>query len=202
MKHVWDQKYAGEDYFYGTEPNVFMIREAGALPAGARVLVTGDGEGRNGVWLARQGFDVTSVDYSQSGLDKAARLAERHDVSLSLIRADLLEWNWPIDHFDALITVFLHFAPAQRRQVHKAMQTAIRPGGLLIAELFHPEQIKYASGGPKAEEMLVTAADMRADFPGIDWLLLEETRTELDEGRGHQGPGMVTHGVGRRTDRA
>ncbi|MGC9456376.1 MAG: class I SAM-dependent methyltransferase [Halothiobacillaceae bacterium] len=198
MSEFWDSKYDCVDYFYGTEPNAFLTEQAARLPDGARVLVTGDGEGRNGVWLACQGFEVVSVDYSRRGLEKAAALARRHEVSVTHEHADLTEWAWPQGQFDAVVTIFLHFPPSLRAQVHAGMAQALRPGGLLIGELFHPDQLGRSSGGPKAPEMLVTAADMRSDFPGIEWLVLEETEADLDEGPGHQGRGMVTRFVGQK----
>ncbi|MFP4294465.1 MAG: SAM-dependent methyltransferase [Halothiobacillaceae bacterium] len=200
MSEFWDQKYDCVDYFYGTRPNAFLTGQASRLPAGARVLVTGDGEGRNGVWLATRGLDVVSVDYSSRGLEKAARLAEAQGVHVAHRLADLTGWDWPRAEFDAVVTIFLHFPPELRKSVHDGMQGALRPGGLLIGELFHPDQLGHPSGGPKVTEMLVTAEDVRADFPRLEWLLLEETGTELDEGPGHQGPGVVTRFVGRRND--
>jgi len=196
VKEMWDQKYGDDHYFYGTEPNVFLMQQAGLIPAGGRVLVTGDGEGRNGVWLAEQGFVVISVDYSMSGIKKASKLARQRQVTVDLVQADLTTWDWPEATFDAVVTVFLHFLPEERRRVHACMNKALKPGGRLIVELFHPRQLDYRSGGPKNVDMLVTAEDIRADFPDLQWERLEEVEVKLDEGPGHQGPGMVSHGVG------
>jgi len=196
VKEMWDQKYGDDHYFYGTEPNVFLMQQADLIPAGGRVLVTGDGEGRNGVWLAEQGFLVTSVDYSTSGIKKASKLARQRQVTVDLAQADLTTWDWPEATFDAVVTVFLHFLPEDRRRVHAGINKALKPGGRLIVELFHPRQLDYCSGGPKNVDMLVTAEDLRADFPNLQWEQLEEVEVKLDEGLGHQGPGMVSHGVG------
>ncbi|WP_407275767.1 class I SAM-dependent methyltransferase [Halothiobacillus sp. DCM-1] len=199
MSDFWNQKYAREDYFYGEQPNDFLRSQAFRLPPAARILVIGDGEGRNGVWLAQQGFDVSTVDYSAVACQKARALAARRGVMLDSHCADLLTWDWPVAAFDAVVSIFLHFEPSDRQQIHQRIAHSLRPQGLLIVELFHPNQLNYRSGGPKAVEMLVTADDLRADWPQLDWLLLVEGETRLTEGVGHEGTGWVTHGVARRS---
>ncbi|MFW6021476.1 MAG: class I SAM-dependent methyltransferase [Guyparkeria sp.] len=200
MSEFWNEKYGQVDFLYGTHPNEFLLSQAWRLPTGGRVLVLGDGEGRNGVWLAEQGFDVTSVDYSAVGCEKARQLADERDVSLAVHCADLTEWDWEEDGFDAVVLIYLHFEPPARREVYRRAATVLRPGGLLIVELFHPRQLAYQSGGPKRADMLVRASDLAQDLPGLEWLILAEGKALLDEGPGHRGPGFVTHGVGRRDD--
>ncbi|MDD4967564.1 cyclopropane-fatty-acyl-phospholipid synthase family protein [Halothiobacillus sp.] len=199
MSEFWNQKYARDDYFYGEQPNDFLRSQVFRLSPGARVLVVGDGEGRNGVWLAEQGFTVTTVDASRVGCEKSAALASDRGVSLTTLCADLLTWDWPVAAFDAVVSVFLHFSPDERKVAHARMQAALVPGGWLIIEQFHPNQLNgYNSGGPKAVEMLTTMSDLAEDFNAIDWWLLAEGTTWLDEGSGHSGLGYVSHGVGRR----
>ncbi len=198
MSEFWNDKYGQVDFLYGTHPNEFLLSQVYRLPPGARVLVLGDGEGRNGVWLAEEGFEVTSIDYSAVGCGKARQLADERDVTLSVHCADLTEWDWQEDEFDAVVLVYLHFEPSARREVYRRAVGALRPGGLLIVELFHPRQLAYQSGGPKRADMLVRASDLSQDLSGLDWLILAEGKVLLDEGPGHQGPGFVTHGVGRR----
>lgn len=198
MSDFWNQKYARDDYFYGDEPNDFLRSQAFRLPSQARILVIGDGEGRNGVWLAQQGFRVSSVDYSAVGCQKARALAARTGAPLDTHCADLLTWDWPVTAFDAVVSIYLHFPPAERRPVHQRIAQSLAPRGLLLIELFHPKQLNYHSGGPKAPEMLVTADDLRQDFPSLEWQLLVEGETLLAEGPGHAGTGWVTHGVARR----
>ncbi len=199
MSEFWNQKYARDDYFYGEQPNDFLRSQVFRLSPGARVLVVGDGEGRNGVWLAEQGFTVTTVDASRVGCEKSAALASDRGVSLTTLCADLLTWDWPVAAFDAVVSVFLHFSPEERKVAHARMQSALVPGGWLIIEQFHPNQLNgYNSGGPKAVEMLTTMSDLAEDFNAIDWWLLAEGTTWLDEGSGHSGLGYVSHGVGRR----
>ena len=199
MSEFWNQKYARDDYFYGEQPNDFLHSQIFRLPTGARVLVVGDGEGRNGVWLAEQGFTVTTVDGSHVGCDKSRALAAQRKVSLEIVCADLLTWDWPVGAFDAVVSVFLHFSPDERKVAHARIQAALVLGGWLIIEQFHPNQLNgYTSGGPKAVDMLTTMGDLADDFNAIDWWLLAEGTTRLEEGPGHSGLGYVSHGVGRR----
>lgn len=162
----------------------------------------GDGEGRNGVWLAEQGLDVLAVDLSAEGLRKATALAAERGVPLRTEQADLAAWNWPEAAFDVVAVIYLHFPPEMRRRLHRAMLAALKPGGLLVLEAFRLEQLRYQaehdSGGPPKEDMLYDAVMLREDFPGAEMLDLEETTTELREGAFHAGPAAVVRGVFRR----
>ena len=198
MSELWNEKFGQVDFLYGTHPNEFLVSQVYRLTPGSRVLVPGDGEGRNGVWLAEQGFDVTTIDYSAVGCDKARQLADERDVSLAVHCADLTEWAWDEDDFDAVMLIYLHFEPDARRDVYRKAVDVLRPGGLIIVEMFHPRQLDYQSGGPKRADMLVRASDLTADLRAVEWLILAEGKVLLDEGPGHNGPGFVTHGVGRR----
>lgn len=198
MSEFWNQKYQRHDYFYGEQPNDFMHAQIFRLRPGARILVVGDGEGRNGVWLAQQGFDVTTVDFSSVACAKAKALAARAGVALDVQCADLHDWNWPKNHFDAVISVYVHFMPEDRVKLHPRMQEALVAGGWLIIELFHPQQLNYQSGGPKVPEMLMTIADLESDFTGLQWRLLMEGKALLAEGPGHTGPAYITHGAAQK----
>lgn len=198
MSDFWNQKYQRDDYFYGEQPNDFLRSQIFRLKPGARILVVGDGEGRNGVWLAQQGFEVTTVDFSSVACAKAKALAERAGVRLDVQCADLHTWNWPTSHFDAVVSVYLHFMPEDRVKLHRRMQDALVEGGWLIIELFHPLQLNFQSGGPKVPEMLLTVIELESDFPGLQWRLLTEGKALLDEGPGHAGPARITHGAARK----
>jgi len=167
-----------------------------------RALALGEGEGRNAVWLARQGLTVLAVDQSANGLAKARELAARAGAAIATACADLAEWQWPRGEYDLVLAIFLHVPPALRPRLHQSMLAALEPGGLLIMEAFHPNQLNYRSGGPQSLDMLYTAEMLRADFAGAEFLLLDEAVIELDEGRYHQGPGAVTRLVARRQDQA
>jgi len=197
-RKFWDNRYGEPGYAYGTEPNAFLRAQASRLPPGLRVFVVGDGEGRNGVWLATQGHDVLSVDASPVGLAKARRLAAERGVPLQTQEVELSTWDWPVSAFDAVVSIFVHFRPDIRARMHAAMLAALRPGGLLMLEAFTPDQLKYPSGGPRDREMLYTPDLLRQDVGKGEILLLDELVTELDEGKYHRGPAAVVRLVTRR----
>ena len=198
--NFWDQQFGAEGYKYGTQPNAFLAAQAHRLAPGSDVLVPGDGEGRNGAWLAGQGHRVTAMDGSAVGLEKARALAASRGVHLQTVQADLADWTPAPGSADAVVLTFVHLPPAIRLAAHRRLMQALRPGGLLLLEAFHPRQLPLRSGGPKDEAMLYTLAMLRQDFDGLDECLGEEVETLLDEGPGHQGPAQVVRWIGRRPD--
>lgn len=197
--NFWDKQYSAvEGYKYGTRPNAFLMAEAHRLPAHAHVLVPGDGEGRNGAWLASQGHEVLTVDISEVGVARARALAANLGVRIDTLVADLKAWAPPTGTFDAVVLTYLHMPPTMRTEVHRKVATALRSGGLLLLEAFHPRQLGRSSGGPKELELLYTLEDVRSDFNGaLDEELGEELEVLLDEGPGHQGMAAVTRYRGR-----
>ena len=203
MPNFWDDRFAEPGYKYGTTPNAFLREQAARLSDASQVLVPGDGEGRNGVWLAGQGHQVTAVDCSEVGLAKARALAaERGNAVAARLHtrlADLADWAPAPESFDALVRVFCHLPSALRRVAHPRLAEGLKPGGWLILEAFHPTQLGRSSGGPKDVDMLCTLVDLRADFAGrLEEVVALEGEVLLDEGPGHQGAGKVTRYVGRR----
>jgi cyclopropane fatty-acyl-phospholipid synthase-like methyltransferase len=196
---MWDERYAAKDLVYGAEPNRWLVEQAGKIRPGGRVLSIGEGEGRNGVWLAAQGFQLHAVDGSRVGLEKARRLAAARGVTISTSVEDLATFRPAPASYDAVVAIFVHLPPAVRTAAHAAAEAALVSGGVLVIEAFTPRQLGFTSGGPKQKDMLYGAALLRADFPGIAWEVLEEVDVVLDEGAFHQGPAAVVRGVGRRT---
>lgn len=196
---LWDARYAAEDYLFGTAPNEYLSSQAPRLAAGQRALAVGDGEGRNAVWLARQGLEVTLVDISPVGLDKARRLARRHDCRIETIAADLTRWDWPLDRFDLAVEIFVHVPVADRQAIHRAMAACLKPGGLALVEAFRKGQAGGTSGGPRTAPLLYDAASLAEDFAGLQTLELLEGTVLLAEGTKHRGPAEVVRFLGRRT---
>ena len=201
----WDERYRDEAFVYGETPNEYLAAQRDRFRPGMRALVPGDGEGRNGVWLAEQGLDVVTVDLSEAGVNKARQLAAKRGVRITAIRADLATWAWPAGEFDLVAAIFLHLPPDIRRPIHRNMLAALRPGGLLVIEAYRPEQIQYrekygSRGGPPAVEMLFSEAMLREDFAGADVVELASGEADLKEGANHFGLGAVVHGVFRRRD--
>lgn len=194
----WNSRYAEPGYAYGTEPNAFLVFQKQLLKPGMKALAVADGEGRNGVWLAQQGLDVLSVDASAVGLRKTQELAADRGVKIQTQQAELTTWAWPEQAFDVIAAIYIHFPPAVRVAMHRAMFQALKPGGVLILEAFTPEQLKYTSGGPPVAEMLYTADMLRIDFAGGEILQLGERITDLAEGQYHRGPAAVVRLVLKR----
>jgi len=195
---AWDERYTGGDFQFGEAPNVFLMEQAHRLRRGMRALAAGDGEGRNGVWLAEQGLDATSVDWSAVGLDKARALAARRGVPLSTEVADLTRWTWPEARFDLIAWIFVHLPPEDRAIATAGALRALAPGGLLVMECFTPAQEGRRSGGPKDPALLWSRALVERHFAGLEVLELLEGAVRLDEGPRHQGLAEVVRAVLRR----
>ena len=195
----WDTRYAGDDYLFGTAPNAFLARQAGRLRPGGRALAVADGEGRNGVWLARQGLEVVSLDGSAVAQEKAARLAKAEGVGLELVLADLEQWQWPAAAFDVVVGIFMQFAaPPLRTRLFAGMQQALKPGGLLLLEGYRPEQRGYGTGGPATEEKFYTEALLKSAFDGLEILALDSYDAAIEEGQGHDGMSALIDLVARK----
>jgi cyclopropane fatty-acyl-phospholipid synthase-like methyltransferase len=194
---MWDERFAQADPVYGNEPNAFLRQQAAHWQPGGKVLVPGDGYGRNGLWLASQGFDVHTVELSPVGVERARTTALAQGAHMTIECADLTSWNWPSGEFDAVASIFLHLPSEIRPAIHRAMLGALKQGGILILEAFTPAQLQYSSGGPKRVELLYSAEILRHDFRGAEPVELQEMVVELHEGPLHSGPGAVVRGVFR-----
>jgi SAM-dependent methyltransferase len=195
---LWDQRFDHPELAYGAEPSLFLVEQNDLFRPGQSVLVPADGEGRNGLWLARRGLHVTCVDFAGVGLAKMKVIAERENLSLTAVHHDLLTWPWPHAHYDHVVSIYFHIAPEHRRRMHRAMREALAPGGYLLIEGFHRDQFGRSSGGPRDVAMLYDEATLRADFEGMDIQVLRRDEIVLDEGRLHQGPAVLTRMLARK----
>jgi SAM-dependent methyltransferase len=194
----FDQRYATEEYWYGTLPNDFLKEHVDALPPGGRVLCLGEGEGRNAVFLAAQGFEVVAVDASAVGLAKAERLARERQVYITTVHADLAHYALGHDAWDGIVSIWCHLPPGLRAHVHHDVGLALRTGGAFLLEAYTPAQLKFKTGGPQSVELLPTLAALREELPGLDFELAIEREREIHEGRGHGGRSAVVQIVARR----
>lgn len=195
----WDQRYDDDGYVFGQDPNLWMLENAGLLVPGMTAFVPGDGEGRNGVWLAERGLVVTTVDASPIGVEKARKLAADRGVRLDAQVADLRSWAPPKSGFDLVVSAFVHVSPDERTDVHQAMAKALKPGGILLLEGFAPDHIGIGKGGPSVKEMMFTADGLREDFGDmLDIEYLAEAKIELPSSERHGGPAVVMRLRGRR----
>jgi cyclopropane fatty-acyl-phospholipid synthase-like methyltransferase len=195
----WHQRFGAPDYVFGTAPNAFLAANAARLKPGQRALCVADGEGRNSVWLAEQGLDVTAFDFSPLAVDKARKLAASRGVSVSYEVAGVYEWSWPAAAFDVVAAIFVQFAdPPMRTFMFERMARALKPGGLLLIEGYTPGQLQYGTGGPKQVDQLYTDELLRESFPGFEVLELRQYEAELDEGSRHRGMSAVIDFVARK----
>jgi SAM-dependent methyltransferase len=193
---MWDERFALEKPVYGDEPNAYLhAQTALRLKPRMKVLLPADGYGRNGLWLAKQGFDVTTVDVSSVGVERARNSALAAGISAKILLSDLNLWDWPVAEFDAVAAIYLHLPPEERPRIHAAMLAALKPGGILILEAFHTGQLAFTSGGPKNANLLYTAELLKRDFAGTEVLELTECVVDLQEGHMHKGKGSVVRGV-------
>ena len=198
--NFWDEAFAAPGYKYGTEPNAFLREQAARFTPRSKVLVLGDGEGRNGVWLAGQGHSVLSVDSSAVGLRKARELAKSKGTTLRALQADLAEWAPAPASADVVVLTYVHLPEPLRHAVHRTLAKALKPGGWLLLEAFNPLQLQHHSGGPKDAALLYTLAQLRSDFADLlteDAAQSHECAVELDEGPGHHGTAQVVRWLGR-----
>lgn len=196
---VWDERFATDDYIFGTEPNRFLVSQAHRLATGAHALSVADGEGRNSVWLAERGLDVDAVEISPRAVEKARRLAADRRVAVCFEVADVRVWNWPAACYDVIAAIFIQFAsPAERARLFADFRRALKPGGLLILEGYGVRQIEYGTGGPPHVENLYTRAMLEDAFRDFEILLLDEREDWLEEGTKHVGRSALVDLVARK----
>jgi SAM-dependent methyltransferase len=184
----WEKRFSPAEYVFGEEPNQFLVRNKHRLPKSGKVLAVSDGEGRNGVWLAEQGLDVVSMDFSPTAQEKARALAAKRGVKITTELADIFTYPWPEAAYDVIAVVFIQYmSPQERTQVFAGIARAVKPGGLLLLEGYTPKQVKYGTGGPKEPENMYTAALLEGAFGGFSRLDMAIYDAELHEGAGHGG---------------
>lgn len=187
---MWDERYSTDEFVYGTTANEFLVSTIDRLPKG-RVLCVAEGEGRNAVYLAQAGCEVVAVDASRVGLDKAARLARQRGVHIETVVADLADFAIQPHSWDAVVSIFCHLEPQLRKALHRRVVTGLRPGGVLVLEAYRPEQIRYATGGPAAADMMPSLAELRDELEGLEFEHAVEIVRNVREGKYHTGKGAV-----------
>ena len=195
----WNQRFGAAEYIFGTAPNAFLASKSSWLKPGQRALCVADGEGRNSVWLAAQGLEVTAFDLSPVGVEKARRLARERGVQVRYDVAGVYDWAWPREAFDVVAAIFVQFAdPAMRDFMFERMIASLKPGGLILLEGYTPRQLEYGTGGPKRVENLYTEEILRQAFGALEILELRQYEAELAEGSQHAGPSALVDLVARK----
>ena len=199
--NAWDRRYSSDDYLFGTAPAAFLTRHARHLPKAGRVLSVADGEGRNSVWMAEQGLEVTAMDGSAVALEKARKLAVAREVHVAFRLGDVLTWDWGAAPYDAVVAIFIQFVgPEDRVRVFRGLDQALKPGGMLLLHGYAPRQVGYGTGGPPHEENMYTLGLLREAFQGYDSRHQADYDAEIDEGRGHSGRSGLIDFIARKPE--
>ncbi|MGD8280700.1 MAG: class I SAM-dependent methyltransferase [Gemmatimonadota bacterium] len=185
---MWNERYAEPFAAYGTEPNDFLREVADRIPDGP-VLCLAEGEGRNAVFLAEKGHEVTAVDQSEVGLANAAALATERGVEITTAVADLAHYDLGRERWTGIVSIWGHLPPGLRKRVHAACVQALRPGGALVLEAYAPRQLdRPGQGGPPSADLLMTPEGLRHELAGLGFERCAEVDRNVAEGRYHDGP--------------
>ena len=195
----WNRRFAVDGFLFGTEPNRFLREHVDVWQRGQRVLCVADGEGRNSVWLAQQGFKVTAFDLADGGVAKARDFAARSGVDVDFHLSASDDWGWEADRFDGVAAIFVQFAdPPMRRRLFDGIARTLRPGGTLVLQGYTAKQLEYGTGGPPQVDNLYTEAQLRAELGMLDIVLLREYEADVAEGSGHHGRSALVGVVARK----
>ena len=197
MKELWDKRYNTDQFIYGTTPNGFLKSELDKLKAG-KILLPGEGEGRNAVYAASRGWSVEAFDQSQVAAEKALAFAAEKSVEIDCQVSGLEDYPFKLMHFDAVGLIYFHVGTPGRILLHSQVFNALKPGGVLILEAFHTSQLENSTGGPPSLEMLFTEETLLSDFASLEIIEISQTRVTLDEGPLHKGEAEVIRFVGRK----
>ena len=196
----WNDRFAKDGYVFGTEPSDWLRQKASVWNMGSKILCVADGEGRNSVWLAKQGHDVEAFDISEVGIAKARRLAEDNQVNVDFTLADCDGFSWQEEHYDGVAVIFVQFAdPVLREKLFKNMVRCLKPGGSLLLLGYTPKQLEYGTGGPSVLSHLYTPQLLQDAFGSLVIQTLDEYETQLAEGDGHKGRSAVIGLVASRS---
>ncbi len=196
---TWNRRFETPDFIFGTEPNAWLREHAGVWRPGQRVLCVADGEGRNSVWLARQGLEVDAYDIAEVGVAKARQLAAAQGVRVNYAVADCDGFDHGEARYDGVAAIFVQFAdPALRTRLFERLVRALKPGGVLILQGYTPKQLDYKTGGPPLVSHLYTEALLREAFAGLQIEVLRSYEADLTEGSQHHGRSALVGLVARK----
>jgi len=196
-RDFWNEKFANTEYAYGTEPNDFLVSAVTKLKRGA-TLSLAEGEGRNAVWLAQQGFTVSAIEQSEKGVGKTLRLALQRGVIVMAERGELETFHIQPNSWDLVVSIFAHTPQELRRKLHRQVVAGLKPGGVFVLEAYTPAQIAKNTGGPKDASLMPTAEMLRSVLAGLVFDRIEEVEREVVEGSLHTGTAHVVQVVAHR----
>jgi SAM-dependent methyltransferase len=198
MKDFWNQRYGEQGFAYGTEANDFLRQEYHRFKPGGEILCIAEGEGRNALFLAAHSFQVTAMDQSEVGMQKAHLRATKEGLHLSTITADLENFDFGLGKWDAIVSIFGHLPPVLREEVHGKIVKALRLGGYFLMEAYTPEQLPLGTGGPKDINLMVTSEIIQKELSELSPEILQEVRRPIHEGKYHEGESAVIQFIGKQ----
>jgi len=193
----WNDRYSGSDFLFGQEPNEYFKNKLDSLLP-RKIYLPGDGEGRNGVYAALNGWDVFSVDFSEVAIDRAKKFAAEKNAKINFNFCNLIEDEIPKNSFDVLGVSFLHFNGENKGIVHKKLKESLKIGGVVILECFSTKQIKLNSGGPRKKDSLYSKNELKKYYSNFEFIELEETKVVLNESKAHKGDAFVVRMFARK----
>lgn len=197
---MWDERYSAEEYAYGTAPNEFLVENVGCIPKG-NVLSLAEGEGRNAVFLAKQGYSVTAVDASLVGLNKARKLAAENGVVLEFIHADLADYDLGENKWDGIVSIFCPLPSSLRKDLYKRVIAGLKQNGVFLLEAYTPDQLKHGTGGGNSADVMQSKESLRLELAGLTFNHLVEFERNVMEGVYHTGIGSVVQAIATKETR-
>ena len=191
---MWDERYRAEEYAYGTTPNEFLVENVRCIPKG-KVLSLAEGEGRNAVFLAKQGYSVTAVGSSLVGLNKARKLAGENDVVVEFIHADLADYDLGENKWDGIVSIFCPLPSSLRKDLYKKVIVGLKEGGVFLLEAYTPDQLKHGTGGGNSVDVMQSEESLRLELAGLRFKHLTELERNVIEGVYHTGIGSVVQAI-------
>ncbi len=197
---TWNNRYGGGEYIFGKEPNQYFKSKLDLLKP-SNIFLPGDGEGRNGIYAAENGWNVTSADFSKVAIGRAKEFATLRNVDINFQFINLITEEIPKNKYDVIGVSFLHFNGKNKGIVYRKLSKALRANGYLIIECFSTEQVKINTGGPRKKDSLYTIEELKKYFLGFEFIEAESIKTELHEGKGHQGDAYVVRIFARKLEK-
>ncbi|MBI5149987.1 MAG: class I SAM-dependent methyltransferase [Candidatus Omnitrophica bacterium] len=191
---MWDERHSSEEYAYGTTPNEFLVEKVSCIPRG-KVLSLAEGEGRNAVFLAKQGYSVTAVDASLVGLNKARKLAEESEVVVELIHSDLADYDLGKNKWDGIVSIFCPLPSSLRKELYKKVIAGLKQNGVFLLEAYTPDQLKHGTGGGSSVDSMQFEESLILELSGLKFKHLIELERNVIEGLYHTGIGSVVQAI-------
>jgi cyclopropane fatty-acyl-phospholipid synthase-like methyltransferase len=191
---MWDERYSVKYYVYGTNPNNFLEENVSFIPKG-KLLSLAEGEGRNAVFLAKQGFTVTAVDASRVGLEKAKKLAQENKVTIDFVHADLEQYLIGENQWDGIVSIFCPLPSVARKKLHKKVVAGLKKNGVFLLEAYTPQQLKHGTGGGSCADTMMSKESLSVELSGLKFLHLKELERKIIEGVYHTGLSAVVQAI-------